>query len=145
MYNFTIFKFPSLLSLFFCFIYIYFILIFLVRHLLLFLCFLILRLCIFLSVKLLLLFKISCGELWFDGRLTICTISIVALIWDDCICTLFQSPRLFWLCVSYHILYVQEKNIFLMAHRKDPAGIEPDIWQLSSSLKGSVTNTPSSS
>lgn len=112
---------------------------------LIFICFIIIMLCIFLSIKLLLLFKIFCGELWFDGCLTICTISIVALIWDDCICTLFQSPSLFWLCASYHILYVQEKSIFLMAHRKDPTGMEPDIWQLSSSLKGSVTNTSSSS
>ncbi|KAK2492818.1 hypothetical protein MC885_019707 [Smutsia gigantea] len=60
-----------------------------------------------------------------DGRLTICTIScffaIVALIWDY----MHPFPE-----------SKPEKSIFLVAHRKDPTGMDPDdIWQLSSSLK----------
>lgn len=54
-----------------------------------------------------------------------------------------QNQNLFWLCVSYHILYLCSGEEHLSGDpQEDHTRIDPKIWQLCSSLKRCEIKTP---
>lgn len=65
-------------------------------------------------------------------------ISLTQWFWFGIICAHLQNPNLFWLCVSYHILYLcSGEEHPSHGPQEDHRRRDPKIWQPSSSLKRS--------
>jgi len=83
-----------------------------------------------------------------DGRLVICSLAVglamFALLWDY-LHPFPQSRPILILCVTCYFLLMgvltiytsfKEKGIFLVAVKKDKAGVDPDqVWNVSSQMK----------